>query len=81
MKIEELELKIFKDLDTLKQFIRDNFNVDEDEEDGVVEIEHDSDFELDDELAFCDEEYDYSVYYMKDTSGRVIVVETSRQRY
>ena len=79
MKIEKLEMKIFKDLDTLKQFIKNNFNVDE--ADGVVEIEHDPDFELDDELAFCDEEYDYSVYYMKGASGRVIVVETSRQRY
>ena len=79
MKIEELELKIFKDLDTLKQYIKDNFNVDE--KDGVVEIEHDSDFELDDELAFCDGEYDYSVYYMKGASGRVIVVETSKQAY
>ena len=79
MKIEQLEFKIFKDLDTLKKYIKDNFNVDENE--GVVEIEHDIDFELDDELAFCDGEWDYSVYYMKGTSGRVIVVETNRQRY
>lgn len=80
MKVEQLELKIFKNLDTLKQFIRDNFNVDEDEG-GVTEVEHDLDFELDDELAFCDGEYDYSVYYMKGASGRVIVVETSKQTY
>ena len=79
MKIEELEFKTFRDLDTLKQYIKDNFKVDE--EDGVVEVEHDIDFELDDELAFCDGEYDYSVYYMKGASGRVIVVETDRQRY
>lgn len=80
MKVEQLELKIFKDLDTLKQFIRDNFNVDEDEG-GVSEVEHDPDFQLDDELAFCDGEYDYSVYYMKGASGRIIVVETSKQTY
>ena len=80
MKVEQLEFKIFKDLDTLKQFIRDNFNVDEDDG-GVSEIEHDPDFQLDDELAFCDGEYDYSVYYMKGASGRIIVVETSKQTY
>ena len=44
-------------------------------------IEHDDDFELDDELGFCDGEYDYSIYYMTGKSGRIIVVETSKSPY
>jgi hypothetical protein len=76
MKIEQLELKIFRGLDELKNYIKQNFNVLE-----MQEIEHDDDCELDDELGFCDEEYDYSVYYMKGKSGRIIVVETSKSPY
>lgn len=76
MEVEKLELKIFKSLEDLKTFIKNNFNVEE-----VEEAEHEPDFELDAELCFCDGEYDYSVYYMTGESGRVIVVETSKQYY
>lgn len=77
MKVEDLELKIFKNIETLKDFIKQNFNVEE-----MDDIKHeDSDFDLDDELAFCDGEYDYSIYYMIGRSGRIIVVETSKQYY
>ena len=76
MKIEQLELKIFKSLDDLKKYIKQNFNVLE-----MQDIEHDDDCELDDELGFCDKEYDYSVYYMIGKSGRIIVVETSKSPY
>lgn len=47
----------------------------------MQDIEHDEDYELDDELGFCDEEYDYSVYYMTGKSGRIIVVETNESPY
>lgn len=79
MKVEDLEFKIFENLETLKRYIKDNFDL----EDEVVEIEHDQDFDskIDDELGFCDGTYDYFVYYMKGASGRVIVVETSKQTY
>lgn len=76
MKIEELELKIFRDLEGLKNYIKQNFNVLE-----MENIEHDEDCKYDDELAFFDDEYDYSVYYMTGKSGRIIVVETSKSRY
>lgn len=76
MKIEQLELKIFKGLDDLKNHIKQNFKVLD-----MAEIEHDDDPPLDDELGFCDEEYDYSVYYMKGKSGRIIVVETGKSPY
>jgi hypothetical protein len=77
MKIEDLEFKIFHDLETLKDFIKQNFNVEE-----MEDIKHeDSDFDLDDELAFFSGKYDYSIYYMKGASGRIIVVETNKQHY
>lgn len=77
MQIQDLELKIFQNLDELKECITKNFNVEE-----MEELDHaDIDFQLDDELAFCDGEFDYSVYYMTGRSGRVIVVETSKQSY
>lgn len=77
MKIEELELKIFRSLDDLKNYIKQNFNVLE-----MAEIDNDyDDCEIDDELAFFDDEWDYSVYYMKGKSGRIIVVETSKMSY
>lgn len=77
MRIEDLELKIFNNLEDLKDTIKENFNVEE-----IEEIEHEFyDFEIDDELAFTDGEYDYYVYYMSGKSGRVIVVETSKQAY
>lgn len=77
MKVEDLELKIFKNIETLKDFIKQNFNVEE-----MDDIKHeDLDLDLDDELAFCDGEYDYSIYYMTGKSGRIIVVETSKQLY
>ena len=74
MEVEKLELKIFKNLEDLKTFIKNNFNVEE-----MEEAEHEPGFKLDAELCFCDGEYDYSVYYMTGESGRVIVVETSKQ--
>ena len=77
MKIEQLELKIFRGLDDLKKYIKQNFNVLE-----MAEIDNDyDDCEIDDELAFFDDEWDYSVYYMKGKSGRIIVVETSKSPY
>lgn len=77
MKIEQLELKIFRGLDDLKNYIKQNFNVLE-----MAEIDNDyDDCETDDELAFFDDEWDYSVYYMKGKSGRIIVVETSKSPY
>lgn len=77
MKIEDLELKIFHNLDELKNFIKQNFNVEE-----MEEAEHDDlTIKLDDEIIFCDGGYDCSVYYMKGASGRVIVVETNKQHY
>lgn len=77
MRIEDLELKIFNNLEELKNTIKENFNVEE-----MEEIDHsDIDFEIDDELGFTDGEYDYSVYYMQGKSGRIIVVETSKQSY
>jgi hypothetical protein len=77
MQIQDLELKIFNSLDELKNVIKQNFNVEE-----MELLDHtDIDFEIDDELAFCDGEYDYSVYYMTGKSGRIIVVETSKQTY
>lgn len=77
MDIEQLELKIFRSLDELKNYIKQNFNVLE-----MAEIDNDyDDCEIDDELAFFDDEWDYSVYYMKGKSGRIIVVETSKMSY
>ena len=76
MRIEDLELKIFNNLEELKDTIKENFNVEE-----MDFAEHEPDMELDDELMFFDGEWDYSVYYMTGASGRVIVVETSKQTY
>lgn len=79
MKIEQLELKIFRSLDDLKNYIKKNFKV---VEMGVIEQDDDDDYDLKiDELAFFDEEYDYSVYYMSDKSGRITVTETSKTPY
>lgn len=76
MKIEELNLKIFNSLEDLKIFIKKNFNVEE-----MEEAEHEPDSELDAELCFCDGDFDYSIYYMTGKSGRIIVVEVSKQEY
>lgn len=77
MKVEDLEFKIFNNLKSLKDFIKQNFKV----EDMEIIDHNNLDYNLDDELAFCDGEYDYSVYYMIGKSKRVIVVETSKQTY
>ena len=77
MRIEDLELKIFNNLEELKDTIKENFNVEE-----MGEIEHiGMEYEIDDELAFADGEFDYSIYYMTGKSGRIIVVETSKSNY
>lgn len=77
MKINDFELGIFDSLDELKETIKRNFNVED-----MEEVEHeDPSMNLDDELAFCDGEFDYSLYYMKGKSGRIIVVETNKSHY
>ena len=76
MKEWDLLYEIFHSVEDLKQFIRDNYKIVGD----VVEVEHDLDFELDDELAFTDKDFDYYIYYMQGKSGRIIVVEVNKQK-
>lgn len=75
MIIEELQFKIFENVEALKSFIEKNFNV------VAMQERDNTEFEIDDEIDFMTDELDYSVYYMKGNSGRVIVVETGAQGY
>lgn len=75
MIIEELQFKIFENVEALKSFIEKNFNV------VAMQERDNTEFEIDDEIDFMTDEWDYSVYYMKGNSGRVIVVETGAQGY
>lgn len=74
IKIEDLECKLFKSMDPLKKLIRKNFYVEDMEE---LEYEN-SDGEIVKELAFCDDKYDYSLYY-EIKNGGVYVEEYSCQ--
>lgn len=75
MKVEDLRLKMFENVEALQDFIKKNFNVE------AMQQRDNDEFEIDDEVDFMDGELDYSIYYMTGKSGRIIVVEIDASPY
>lgn len=69
-KIEKFENRIFQSVPDLKKELKNKFKVDC----GIELIKNKG---FDDELCFFAEGFCFSLYIMRGSSGRIIVVETS----
>lgn len=77
IEIEELVGGCFSSLGGLEEYIRDNFTVEELEDNEYTK----SNGEIVKELDFTDRIWDYSVYYEYDDDGDLCVIEVGKDRY